>query len=185
MKQEELRLWVLSWTLPASWRGFRMEGVCVQKGLRTGSLRVLKLVLCRTQAPNGNYRANPVHFKPPHLECSDLYETIRDTVKWSNKMIQDVFLDTFFIVPDQEPSMSSKYWLQGQGLLDTLPIILESWNLHSSQDSHIMMICDIKDDLLPQVPGQEPSTSSKYGLRGWWVLDTLPIILESWNSAHE
>ena len=44
---------------------------------------------------NGTY-----DFKPPHLECTDLYETFRDTVKWSNKMIQDVFLDTFFIVLD-------------------------------------------------------------------------------------
>ena len=42
-----------------------------------------------------------------------------------------------------------------------------------------MMIYDVKDDLILQVPGQEPSMSSKYGLRGKVVLDTLPTMLES------
>ena len=46
------------------------------------------------------------------------------------------------------------------------------------------MIHDVMDDPILQVPGQEPSTSSKYGLRGQVVLDTLPTMLESLNLAH-
>ena len=41
------------------------------------------------------------------------------------------------------------------------------------------MIYDVKEDPILQVPGQEPSTSSKYGLQGWVVLDTLLTVLES------
>ena len=46
------------------------------------------------------------------------------------------------------------------------------------------MIHDVKYDSILQVPGQEPPTSSKYGLHVWGVLDTLFIMLESWNLAH-
>ena len=47
------------------------------------------------------------------------------------------------------------------------------------------MIQHVKDDPILQVSSQEPSTSSKYGLRGRGVLDTLLIMLESWNLAHK
>ena len=40
-----------------------------------------------------------------------------------------------------------------------------------------MMIHDVKDDYLFQVPGKEPSMSSKYGHQGQGVLGTLPIML--------
>ena len=36
-----------------------------------------------------------------------------------------------------------------------------------------------------QVSSQEPSTSSKYGLRGRGVLDKLLIMLENWKLAHK
>ncbi len=42
-----------------------------------------------------------------------------------------------------------------------------------------MMIYDVNDDPILEHPSQEPSTSSKYGLQGWGVLDTLLIMLES------
>ena len=48
-----------------------------------------------------------------------------------------------------------------------------------------MMIHDVKDDPILQVSSQEPSTSSKYGLCGQEIPDTLQIILESWNLAHK
>ena len=47
------------------------------------------------------------------------------------------------------------------------------------------MIHNVRDDLVLQVPCQEPSMSSKYGHQGQVVLGTLPIILESWNLAHK
>ena len=78
---------------------------------------------------NRTYRANPAYFKPPHLECTDLYETFRNTVKWSNNVIQDVILDIFFLIHDQEQSTSSKHGLQGYRVLCTLSIMLESCNL--------------------------------------------------------
>ena len=49
----------------------------------------------------------------------------------------------------------------------------------------MMMIHDVKDDPILQVPSQEPSMSCKYGLQGWGVLDTLLIVLEGWNLAHK
>ena len=47
------------------------------------------------------------------------------------------------------------------------------------------MIHDIKEKPILQVSSQEPSTSSKYGLQEQEVLDTLLIMLESWNFAHK
>ena len=94
-------------------------------------------------------------------------------------MIHDVKNDTILQVSGQEPSISSKYGLRGQVVLDTLPIKLESLIWHRSKESHIMMTKDIKDDPILQVPGQEQSMSSKYGLCGQMVLDTCPTILES------
>ena len=42
----------------------------------------------------------------------------------------------------------------------------------------------IHDDPIFQVPGQEVSTSSKYGHRGQGVLDTILIMLEfQWSVA--
>ena len=37
----------------------------------------------------------------------------------------------------------------------------------------------VKEDPILEVPSQEPSTSSKYGLQGRVVLDALLIMLES------
>ena len=53
-------------------------------------------------------------------------------------------------------------WLQGQGVLDTLLIMLEHWNLADNQKSHIMMIHDVKDGSILQDSNQEPSASSLY-----------------------
>ena len=44
------------------------------------------------------------------------------------------------------------------------------------------MIQHFKDDPIFQGSSQEPSTYSKYGLRGRGVLDTLLSMVESWNS---
>ena len=43
------------------------------------------------------------------------------------------------------------------------------------------MIYDVKDDPIIQDSSQEPSTSSKYELWGLGVLDTLLVMLDSWN----
>ena len=114
-------------------------------------------------------------------------------------MIHDVKNDSILQVSSQEPSTSSKYGLKGWGVLDTLLFMLESRNLtHKSritydddplrqklpqvpilQESHVMTIHDVKNDPILQVSSQEPSTSSKYGLQGRGVLDTLLIKLES------
>ena len=72
--------------------------------------------------------------------------------------------------------MSSMYWLQGWQVLHTLLNMLESCNLATNEESYILTIHDVKEI------SQEPSTSSKYGLRGWGVLDRL---LESWNLTHK
>ena len=48
-----------------------------------------------------------------------------------------------------------------------------------------MIINDITDDPILQVPGQEPSMSSKYRLQGQGVLNTFPTILESRNLTHK
>ena len=52
----------------------------------------------------------------------------------------------------------------------------EIW--HTSEESYIMMIHDVMDDPILHVPGQEPSTSSKYSHQGQGVLGTLLIMLE-------
>ena len=86
--------------------------------------------------------------------------------------IHDVKNDPILIVSGQEPSMPIKYVLQGQGVFDTLLIMLESWNLaHKWKITH-KMNHDDKDDPFLQVPGQEISTFSKYELQGWGVIDT-------------
>ena len=51
---------------------------------------------------------------------SDLHETFRVSSWGSPKMIQHVKNDPILQVPSQEPSTSSKYELQGWGVLDTL-----------------------------------------------------------------
>ena len=43
----------------------------------------------------------------------------------------------------------------------------------------VKMIYNVKDDPILQDSSQEPSTSSKYGLQGRRVLDTLLFMLES------
>ena len=53
-----------------------------------------------------------------------------------------------------------------------------------SSPSYINMIYDVKDDPFLHDSSQEPSTTSEYVLLGWGVLDTLLIMLESWNFAH-
>ena len=47
------------------------------------------------------------------------------------------------------------------------------------------MIHDVKNDPISKVSSQEPSTSSKYGLQGLGVLDTLLFMLESGKLAHK
>ena len=100
-------------------------------------------------------------------------------------MIHDVKDDPILQVSSQEPSTSSKYGLRGQGVLDTLLIMLESWNL-----AHKPRI-QYHDDPWCQGWPHPPSTQSgtikilQVWLRGWGVLDTLLFMLESWNLAHK
>ena len=86
-------------------------------------------------------------------------------------MIYEIKDDPILQDSSQEPSTSSKYRLQGQGVLDTILIMLESWNLaHKSWiDYHGY---PVKQDFILQLPSQEPSMSTKYGLWGQEVLDT-------------
>ena len=53
----------------------------------------------------------------------------------------------------------------------------------------MMVICDVKFDIkydqILQNSSQEPSTSSKYWLHKCGSLDTLIIMIESWNLAHK
>ena len=71
-----------------------------------------------------------------------------------------------------------KVWLRGQGDLDTLQFMLESWNLeHKSSITY--------NDPIFQVSCQKPSMSYKYVLRGQGVLDTLLFMPESWDLAHK
>ena len=48
----------------------------------------------------------------------------------------------------------------------------------------VNMIWDIKDNPILQDSSQEPSTSSQVWHRGWEVLDTLLIMLDGLNLAH-
>ena len=56
--------------------------------------------------------------------------------------------------------------------------------LYKSKESNMAMIHDVNVDPILRVYGQEPSTSSKYGLWGQGVPEIFPIMLESWNFAH-
>ena len=116
---------------------------------------------------------------------SDHHQIFRVSSWGSPKVIQHVKNYPILQDSSQEPSMSSKYGLEGWGVLDTLVIILRAEILHTSQESHMMMIYDVKEDPILQVSSQDPSTSSKYGLRSQGVLDTILIMLESWNFAHK
>ena len=48
-----------------------------------------------------------------------------------------------------------------------------------------MTIHDVKDDPILQVPSQELSTSSKYGIRGRGALDKTPPTDIQWQSQNE
>ena len=48
-----------------------------------------------------------------------------------------------------------------------------------------MTIHDVKNDPILQVSSQQPSTSSKYGIWGCGILDTLLIMLQSLNLLHK
>ena len=76
-------------------------------------------------------------------------------------MIHDIKDDPIYQVPDQEPSASSKYKHEGQGFLTHFQTYQRAEIWHTSQESHTMMIHDIKDDPLYVVPDQEPTLSSK------------------------
>ena len=116
---------------------------------------------------------------------SDLHKIFRIILLWSVKMIYDIKDDPILQDSSQEPSTSSKYGLQGQGVLDTLLIKLESWNLaHKSRITyHDSPWCQE----WPQPPSIQSGTLSilQVWLQRQGVLDTLQIMLESWNLAHK
>ena len=95
--------------------------------------------------------------------------------------IQDVKNDLILQVSSQETSTFSKYDFEDRGLLKLILSCQRAEIWHTSQESHIMTIHDVKNDPILQVSSQEPSTSSKYGLHGRGVLDTLLFKLESLN----
>ncbi len=75
-------------------------------------------------------------------------------------MIHDVNDDPILQKPGQESSTSSKYTSNIGG----------SWHTdnharaeigHKIKELHTMMIYDVREDPILQVPGKEPSTSSK------------------------
>ena len=76
--------------------------------------------------------------------------------------IHDVKDESILKVSSQEQPMSSKYVLWGWGVIDTILIMLESWNLAHNLRLDIMTIHDVKDDPILQNASQKPSMSSKY-----------------------
>lgn len=83
------------------------------------------------------------------------------TSKKSHIMTIHDFKDNpILYVPSQESAMSSRYGLQGRGFLTQFNNArADIW--HKSQETYMMMICDIEDDLFFQIPGQVLSMSSK------------------------
>ena len=67
--------------------------------------------------------------------------------------------------------------------IQILRFLLETFSISLFGSSK--KICDVIDDFILQVSGQEPSMSSKYGLHGRVVPDTLPTMLESCYMAHK
>ena len=66
-------------------------------------------------------------------------------------------------------------------------LITQPNEVRSSRNFHgkfLGVSLDVKDDHILQVSSQEPSMSSKYGLWGQGVPDSLLIMLESWNLAN-
>ena len=86
-------------------------------------------------------------------------------------MINDVKDHSVFQVLGQFPSTSFKYGHQIQGVLDTLRFqrwrVLYTLLIMLDKFLHMLRISyNLKDDTILQVLDQEPSMSSKYGLRG-------------------
>ena len=77
-------------------------------------------------------------------------------------MIHDVKDDPILKDSSQEPSMSSKYDFEDRGFLMHFKYCLRAEIWHTSKESHIMMIHDVKDDPILKDSSQEPSMSSKY-----------------------
>ena len=77
-------------------------------------------------------------------------------------MIQHVKDDLILQVSSQEPPASSKYDFDDGGFLTCFYSCWRAEIWHTSQESHIMTIHDVKNDPIIQVSSQEPSTSSKY-----------------------
>ena len=76
-------------------------------------------------------------------------------------------------------------WLQGRVVLETLLIMLEIWNL--AHKSRIIYYDDPWCQGWPYLPRLQSGTVNilQVWLRGWGVLETLLIMLESWNLAHD
>ena len=77
-------------------------------------------------------------------------------------MIYDVKNDPILQASSQEPSTSSKYDFKDGGFLTHFCSCYRAEIWHTSQESHIMTIHDVKNDHILQVSGQEPLMSSKY-----------------------
>ncbi len=97
----------------------------------------------------------------------------------------DVKDDPILQIPDQDPSMSSKYGLQGQVVPDNLLILLESWNL-----AHNLRITYHEDLWCQGWPHPPSIQSGTINVPQVWtsrtgVLDTLLILVEGWNFAQK
>ena len=75
-------------------------------------------------------------------------------------------------------------WLRGRGAPwhPSFHARAEIW--HTSRESHIMTIHDVKNDSILQVSQSGTFNVLQVWLRGRGVLDTLLFMLESWNLAH-
>ena len=87
--------------------------------------------------------------------------------------------------PVRNPQCPPSIDFKDEGVRDTLLTMLESWNL--AHKSKITYHDDLWYQGWPYPPRLQSGTINilQEWLWGWWVLDTLLIILESWNWTHK
>ena len=104
---------------------------------------------------------------------------VRSSQNFQDKFLRDSLDDPTCQGWPHPPSLQSgtfsilQVWLQGWGVLDTLLIVLESWNL--ARKSRITYHDDLWCQKLPHLPSIQS---------GREVLDFLLIMLESWNVSQ-
>ena len=112
-------------------------------------------------------------------------------LKFGTQVKNKYYNDPWFQEWPHPPSIQSgtfnvlQVWLRGQGVLDTLLFMLESWNL--AHKSRITYNDNPWCQGWPYPPRHQSGTFSilQVCLWGWGVLDTLLIMLECWNLAHK